>query len=185
MNRAHLHTLATDIWRATQPDDPAATPYAQAERAFIYGESVSHRRAARWISSLHRYESFWDEHDRPPRENTRARHTLPGEERRLAEWARYQRRFEQRLNAYQRARLEVSPAFEWDPRMVHWQRRLVACHEHRRLTGDLPRLDSSDAAEFALARWLGRQLGRLQRGELGPAQAAQLNALLNPWGNRY
>ncbi len=88
---------------------------------------------------------------RAPRENTRARTTLGDEERRLGEWARYQRRFEDQLNAYQRARLDVSPAFDWDPLESVWRTNLAACVTFVKDMGDLPRLNGEDAREFALA----------------------------------
>lgn len=181
MNHDHLHALADSIWRATDPDNSAAARYARAVIAHLTGAPVRQVRATNWITSLHQYEQFWDAHGRTPRENTRARHTLPDDERHLGEWARYQRRYEERLNPYQRARLEVSPAFEWDLRAANWHRNLTACHLHRLRTGTLPRLNGDDPIEFALARWLGRQLRRLQTGHLDPTHTEQLNTLLNPW----
>lgn len=181
MNHAHLHALAQTLAHSTHPDDPAAARYAEAARRHLASEPIVHIRATKWITTLHRYELFVDEHGRTPRENTRARHTLHDDERHLGEWGRYQRRYEQQLNAYQRARLEVSPAFEWDLRAANWHRNLTACHLHRLQTGQLPRLNGEDATEFALARWLGRQLRRLQRRQLEDEQDRQLNALLNSW----
>jgi len=181
LNHAHLHALADTIWRATDPDNTAAARYADAAAAHLAGAPGRHVRATNWITTLHRYEQFWDAHGRTPRENTRARHTLTDDERHLGEWARYQRRYEERLNLYQRARLEVSPAFEWDLRAANWHRNLTSCHLHLLRTGTLPRLNGDDPIEFALARWLGRQLRRLQQGQLDSAHAVQLNRLLNPW----
>ena len=180
MNYDHLHTLADAIRRAIAPDDPAAARYADAAHRVLTGAPTVHARPTKWINTLHRYEHFWEERNRAPRENTRARHTLTADERHLGEWARYQRRYEEQLNAYQRARLEVSPAFEWDPRAANWQRNLTACHLHRLRTGDLPRLNRDDSTEFALARWLGRQLLRLQYSQLHPDRARRLEGLLDP-----
>lgn len=104
--------------------------------------------------------------------------TLTDEERNLGEWARYQRRFEDRLNAYQRARLDVSPAFDWDPLEHIWNERFAACVAFFEKTGTLPRLNAADTAEFTLARWLGRQLHRLKTGRLEQKRADALHRLL-------
>ncbi|WP_409046900.1 hypothetical protein AB2L57_09260 [Microbacterium sp. HA-8] len=42
----------------------------------------------------------------------------------------------------------------------------------------VPRLNASDGAEFALARWLGRQLHRLRIGSLEQNRAEAINWLL-------
>ncbi|HWL77594.1 hypothetical protein [Microbacterium sp.] len=182
LNYAHLHALADTLWRITDPDDPHAARYSDAAHRLLTGASPRHARPSNWITTLHRYETFFEDHGRAARENTRARHTLTDDERHLGEWARYQRRYEDHLNPYQRARLEVSPAFEWDPRSANWHRNLTSCHLHRLRTGGLPRLNGDDPDEFALARWLGRQLHRLQHGQLDPLRAERLHALLNTRG---
>lgn len=184
LNFAELHALADTIWRATDPGDARATRSAAAAEDVLRGAAVRYVRATKWSLSLHCYEQFWSDHARTPRENTRARDTLPDGERHLGEWARYQRRFEEHLDPYQRSRLEVSPAFEWDIRAVNWNRNLAACHAHRYRTGHLPRLNGDDPVEFALARWLGRQLRRLQTGNLDPERARRLHTLLDPWQAR-
>ncbi|WP_251449382.1 hypothetical protein [Microbacterium sp. Marseille-Q6648] len=178
MNEPHLHAMADAIWRAADPGDTAAARYAAAAEHFLSGVPVVYVRPTKWILTLRAYERFWEQHDRTPRENTRARSTLPAAERHLGEWARYQRRFEEHLNGYQLGRLEVSPAFVWDLRGANWHRHLIACHAHRAESGQLPRLNADDTEEFALARWLGRQLRRLQLGNLTPAQTRQLSLLL-------
>ena len=181
MNYEHRHEQVLAILAEMSPTDAAAGRYAAAASRVIAGKEPEHRRAAHWVRTLHAYEAFWEGSGRTPRENTRARHTLHADERHLGEWARYQRRFEEHLNAYQRARLEVSPAFTWDLRRANWERNLIACHAHRQRTGELPRLTAKDTDEFALARWLGRQLRRLQLGQLEPQQAQRLGELLQPW----
>lgn len=110
-----LHAQSDALWRSTNLADPAADRFAQAVELVLAGQAAAPRRVANWMQALHRYERHWGENGRSPRENTRARDTLPADERRLGEWARYQRRFEDQLNGYQHARLDVSPAFEWDP----------------------------------------------------------------------
>lgn len=173
-----LHTQANALWRSTNPVDPAADRFAQTVELVLAGQTGVPRRVVSWVRTLHRYEDHWDENGRSPRENTRARDTLPAEERRLGEWARYQRRFEDQLNGYQHARLDVSPAFEWDPLETLWQARFLACQTFVRINRRLPRLHADDHAEFVLARWLGRQLYRLQRGRLEQARADELHRLL-------
>ena len=138
----------------------------------------SSRRARKWVKKLHSYEEFWRVEGWSPRENTRDLSTLPSAERRLGQWGRYQRRFEENLCRYQEIRLDVSPAFRWDPHEEAWQARLDACIRHRQITGRLPYLKSNDPVEFALARWLGRQLRQLQRGTQLPIRAVPLAAFL-------
>lgn len=178
LNHAQLHEHALTISTEISPDDESSRRYADAAAALIAGHTPAHRRPATWVSTLHGYEAFWEAHGRTPRENTRARHTLTADERHLGEWARYQRRFEDHLTVYQRARLEVSPAFAWDLRGESWERNLTACHAHRQRTGGLPRLNGNDRDEYALARWLGRQMRRLQLGQLDRPRLEQLQALL-------
>lgn len=173
-----LHASADALRQSTDPNDCGAKAYAAAASAMLNGQPVTFRRAANWLSALQRYEDHWRRHGHAPRENTRARHTLTAEERRLGEWGRYQRRFEEQLNAYQRARLDVSPAFEWDPLGRLWRKSFAACVRFLNERGTLPRLNSSDLIEFRLARWLGRQLRRLQSGALDQTHAQDLNRLL-------
>lgn len=175
---ADLHARADAIWRPVCPGDAGANIYSATAAAMLAGTAVRSPRAAKWVHSLDRYEDHWRERGHAPRENTRARHTLPPEERRLGEWGRYQRRFEDQLNAYQRARLDVSPAFEWDPLGRQWRERFAACVRFVDRRGTLPRLSASDREEFALARWLGRQLFRLQAGSLDEARVHELHRLL-------
>lgn len=107
---ADLHAHADALWRSTHPGDLAAARYADAAALLLSARPGAHRRATKWLSALHRYEDHWRDVGHTPREKTRAMASLSAEERNLGEWARYQRRFEDQLNAYQRARLDVSPA---------------------------------------------------------------------------
>lgn len=177
MDLDHLHALADSLRLAQHADDLAGAIYSLTEAAILDG-SNAHHRAAEWVRSLHRYELFWRERGRAPREKTSARATLDADERHLGEWARYQRRHQHRLNSYQRARLEVSPAFEWDPREAEWRRTFDAIRNHACTYGELPRLNRDDPTEFALARWLGRQLRLLQRGALTDSRAQLIHELL-------
>lgn len=178
MNPDHLHNLARRQWLAIEPDDQYAARYAAAMEATLTSSGKAAPRPRAWITALLEYEDFTAREQRAPRESTRARATLSDDERHLGEWARYQRRFEDRLNAYQRARLDVSPAFAWDIRASAWHRSLQACLVHRARAGELPRLNGSDGEEFRLARWLGRQLRELQLGRLDATRANQLKELL-------
>ena len=132
-----------------------------------------------WAEALHRHEDFWRLHGRSPRENTRNRSALPSSERNAGEWARRQRRYESNLTRYQAIRLEISPSFRWDPHEEAWQSRLDECIQHRIATGRVPYLNLADAAEFGLARWLGRQMRLLQHGAQPATRAARLRAFLS------
>lgn len=183
-NPAELHQAAVQAWRRFSDDDAARSTRfeeADARRSVSHQPEPTdrHRRAENWVAALHRYEAFWRIHARAPRENTRDRSVLPGEERRLAEWARYQRQFEDRLSVYQRVRLTVSPAFDWDPQDAAWQANWDRCARHLAITGSLPRLNGKDRAEFTLARWLGRQLRQYQTGTLLETRRALLARLLD------
>ncbi len=136
------------------------------------------RRTRNWVLRLHAYEQFWYEHGRAPRERTRDSANLPGDERRLGEWSGRQRRFEHGLTEYQRARLDVSPAFDWDPWDAQWQRNLAACGELLARSGRLPFLSAESRSEHALARWLGRQLRANQSRRLAPTRQKALAELL-------
>src|SRR5690606_11133766 len=103
----------------------------------------------------------------------------PVGERRLGEWARYQRRFEADLTGYQRARLCVSPAFEWDPWEANWERQLDGCRQYFAREGRLPILTGTDPAEFRLARWLARALRQRQNGRLDSQRSKALAELLH------
>ena len=177
-----LHEKARTLWLQVGIVDMESEQYETADQRRASGAetngAVGFRRSANWAGALHRYEEFWRANEHPPRENTRKRSSLPGHERRLGEWARHQRRFDDRLTAYQRIRLDVSPAFEWDPHESRWRINLAASIQHVQTNGRLPRLTSADPAEFALGRWLGRQLRQLKSRTLSRDRAAHISALL-------
>ena len=179
---AELHAEARGLWTQTGDQSDRSALYERADaRVALEGVRLhdgTSRRAANWAEALSRYEDFWRLNGRSPRENTRDRSSLRPEERRMGEWARHQRRFDDRLSSYQTVRLDVSPAFEWDPLESVWQARLAECEQHGRTTGRLPRLHAADPAEFALARWLSRQLRQLQQRTLPDSRATQLEGLL-------
>ncbi|GAB3129589.1 helicase associated domain-containing protein [Glaciibacter psychrotolerans] len=188
---AALHQRARELWQASSMHDQPAelgdvgdksAQCAVADEAIAGGNEPERdngtKRAANWAGTLHRYEEFWRSTGRSARENTRDRARLPADERRLGEWARHQRRFDDRLCGYQRIRLDVSPAFSWDPHDAQWEASLAGCAAHREATGHLPRLHAKDASEFALARWLGRQLRQLKTHTLPARRHQQLSDLL-------
>lgn len=178
-----LHALADSRRLMDNPHDVAAELCSRAEGAILAGWLIN-EPIQEWVLTLHRYEAFWQEHGNAPRENTRALHTLESDERRLGDWARYQRRFRDTRNSYQLARLDVSPAFEWDPWEARWQRNYEAVRLHVERTRDLPRLRQSDPVELALARWFNRQLEGLHDGVLPEERRRQIEQLLRWIGRR-
>jgi hypothetical protein len=182
-----LAARATALWNQEADLDQRSARYAEADRLAANGDLAgrgANKRASNWVTALTRYEGFWRESGRTPRENTRNRASLPAAERRLGEWSRYQRRFEDNLCRYQKIRLDISPAFSWDPLEHEWQLSLGKCIRHVQEMGRLPYLNAADPAEFALARWLGRQLRQLQAGTLPESRTAHLAALLRLPGVR-
>lgn len=180
-----LFVAAETRWRTLADDDPdRSSLYLSAEARIFTGQYLPRtsgvRRAQNWVIVLHRYETFWRIHSRTPRENTRDRTSLPAEERRLGEWARYQRRFQGGLCLYQRIRVEVSPAFVWDMQEDAWHRNWNECVRLLERAGRLPYLNSADRDEFALARWLGRQMRHHQKGTLPEQRSSYLLELLQP-----
>jgi hypothetical protein len=175
-----LQQAAVDLWPAHLAWDRRSVTYRDADKAGSDGADLSNppRRAELWVAALHRYEAFWRDQGRRPRERTRNLATLPAQERRMGEWARYQRRTLEQLCRYQLTRLGVSPAFVWDPQEADWQANFEACSRYLRITATLPRLTAADPNTFALARWLGRQLKELQTGRLPVGRANRLDQLL-------
>src|SRR5690554_6361532 len=92
---------AHERFHAQNPSDERSELYLRADQYLSGSDSAPvaalSKSAGRWVRTLHRYEDFWQEHGRCPRENTRDRASLSGSERRLGEWARYQRRFDHAL----------------------------------------------------------------------------------------
>ena len=142
-------------------------------------------RAERWAIRLLESEAHVRATGRKPRESRRDRGALPVSERRLAEWARRQREMwgRGRLTPYQRARLEVSPAFELDRRQARWDAQLEACFRFVvRRGGRLPVMIRGDLAEFGLARWWHLQVSLLGASRLPADRAAAISELL--WAAR-
>ena len=177
--REGLHARAEALWLKEPASDPRSAQYMEADmNGARYGDArpATAKRPGNWIAALYDYEDYWREHGRTPRERTRNLATLPAEERRPGEWARYQRRFEDKLCRYQVIRLDASPAFQWDPLEHAWRESFDACVRH--IAGSLPLLNGADRREFALARWLGRQLRQLQIGTQAESRASQLSMLM-------
>ena len=174
-------------WMATDDhDDDVSRQYYEAENALHAGHITGHgRRALAWAIALRAYESFWATNGVTARENTRNRSTLPPEERRMGEWARYQRRYRGALCAYQQCRLDASLAFDWDPQQAAWDRHLRACIEHRRETGRLPQVGAHRPQEHTHARWLNRQLALAQTRQLPGNRVAKLNDFLDRARNTF
>ncbi|MBC7597308.1 MAG: helicase associated domain-containing protein [Kineosporiaceae bacterium] len=179
---SELYRRAIASWPPAEHWDNASLLVRRIEAHHLTGTAPppipGRRLATTWVRSLHRHEQFWRDHLQPPRERTRNLSTLPQSERLLGEWARRQRRTEHRLSRYQILRLEVSPSFAWDPRERAWINNYDACHRHLRKTGTLPYLAGASPEQFALARWLGRQLHALKDGTLPPDRAALLQGLI-------
>lgn len=185
LNKLTPAALCARAFAALQTEEPAegSLAYWAADQALSSGAEaygpLSSKRATIWAEALHRHEDFWRLHGRSPRENTRNRSALPPSERHAGEWARRQRRYERNLNRYQAIRLDISPSFLWDPHEEAWQSRLDECVQHRIATGGIPYLNLADAAEFGLARWLGRQMRLLQYGAQPASRAARLKTFLS------
>jgi hypothetical protein len=179
-----LHEKAVALWRATKELDRQSERDEAVGRSVAYGAPIAWngpmKLALKWARSLATYEDFWrtSNPNRTPRENTRNRESLSQEERNHGEWARRQRRFTEHLSAFQIARLNVSPAFRWDPMQSTWATRLQECQIFFEKMGRLPILNSADPHEYHLARWLNHQLRQLRDGSLSPARAVALDKLL-------
>ena len=144
----------------------SSCPYARAEAVLLTLETGStSKRADNWVARLHAYESFFVEHQRPPRRSTRGTTPIPETERRLGEWARRERDSWDRRTPYQRLRLSVSPAFAIDPNLQRWMNRA------ERYDKELLQLGTPTKPS---RRWYYRQLGRLRQGRLSPQRAMEL-----------
>ncbi|MFP7834660.1 helicase associated domain-containing protein [Marisediminicola sp. LYQ134] len=177
-----LHDVAVAAWLSdTAGDDVESERYVLASAAAIgktVGGQAAMRRPLNWAKALLAYEAWALERGVTPRENSRLRSTVPQDERHLGEWARYQRRHETNLTPFQRARLDASPVFAWDLLEDAWWRQSDEVVKFVMERGRLPALRQADQAEFALARWLNRQLGSLRRGTLPSSRARRLEEVI-------
>ena len=181
-DRRAIHFDAATAWAEGDQADDSSIRYLSAEARDLglpVGDVLPGARAETWVARLYAYELHWVAEGRAPREHTRDLSTLPDWERRLGEWARYQRRFDRELSSFQRLRLDRSPAFDWDPNDAAWNRALneairIVVNRHR-----LPYLNGNDRSEFAIARWLGRQMRLRKQGALSQRRETLLDALLS------
>ncbi|WP_111720319.1 hypothetical protein [Homoserinimonas sp. OAct 916] len=170
------------MWEKATADDLYATVYVDAGLLVsLNGERQPGRKfqlAAQWAAQLFLYELFWRTHGRRPRERTSSKKGVPTEERRLANWARYQKPLKEDLTEFRRIRLDISPAFAWEPSERNWADKLEACIRHVQNTRQLPRLNPDDPEEWALARWFKRELKKLKEGTLPRERVVPLAALI-------
>ena len=185
-----LHERAATCWRVsthtdTESERDDAAGWAVAFNAPIAWDG-STSLAMNWARSLDAYETFWRTSlpRHAPRENTRISSSLSQAERNGGEWARYQRRFHNRLSEFQKIRLNLSPAFQWDPVEAAWMVHLDECRLHYAAVQRLPFLNGSDPVELHLARWLNYQLRQKRSGQLAPARAAALERFLRAPGEK-
>jgi hypothetical protein len=82
------------------------------------------------------------------------------------------------LCEYQRIRLDISPAFDWDIHEGDWQTNLDGYIGHFQSLGRRPYLNKFDPIEFERARWFGRQLLHLKNGTLSESRAIRISAIL-------
>jgi hypothetical protein len=185
-----VHERAETWWRANKPTDTESERDEAAGQAVSFDAPIvwdgSTSRAMNWARSLDAYETFWRTSlpRHAPRENTRIRSSLHQAERNGGEWARYQRRFHNRLSEFQKIRLDLSPAFQWDPVEAAWMAHLEECRRHYAVVQRFPFLNGSDPVELHLARWLNYQLRQKHRGRLVLARAAALDRFLRTPGER-
>ena len=143
------------------------------------GEGKIAARPSRWVRVLLASEAHIRDTGQKPRENTRNMASLPASERRLAEWARRQREEWVRLTPYQRARLEVSPAFSLDRQQQRWDAQVRACfHFVVSHDGRLPALSRVNPVEYGLARWWRLQVTLMSTSRLPSSRAAAIEELL-------
>lgn len=173
-----LHARALALYTQGGDGDERSALYAQADERVANGISPLRRagtkRPANWAAGLHKYEDFWREYCRRPREHTRNGATLRPGESRMGAWATYQRKFEDNLCRYQKIRLDISPAFDWDIHDGDWQRTFDGWISQGQKTGRRPYLNGSDEIEFGRARWHNRQLRQLQDGTLSASRAKRI-----------
>jgi hypothetical protein len=165
-----LHDAAV-IEAAKHPDtDPRSESYQRVNLLIAIDRDheviAGMRWEFKWAGKMADYEEFWRQTEKAPRQKGGKATPVPEAELRLGTWARDQRRFEGRLCRFQLARLDVSPAFVWDPRQKQWDKNLEAISDFVEKRKNLPRLISQDQDQLKLARWLGRQLAALRENTM-------------------
>jgi len=92
----------------------------------------------------------------------------------MVSWVKNQRRAN--LCAFQIARLNDLPGWQWEPREDAWQQRLTRLMAFRANHGRSPRIRSADPSERALALWHARQRRGLRERVLPYTRAIAMQA---------
>ena len=137
--------------------------------------ATASRRIRVWLERCVAVESFVLEANRYPTEAA-----ADPAERLLGTWLRYQRRARHTLSDYQRGRLELLPAWSWNPRSDTWHDQLHDYEDFVRQNGRAPRRGSADRRESTLAVWMMNQRTNSRRG----TQSSYREALLAQLDNR-
>lgn len=88
------------------------------------------------------------------------------DERRLADWVRYQRRVFDRLSEDQLRRLASIPGFSFDPRAEAFERRAAAYRAFVERRARPPRRHADEPVERALAVWAAEVREQYRGGRL-------------------
>ena len=163
-----LHQKAANRTSAIRSqDDKSACGFERAER-FLLGlrRRAPRRTPLNWVLRLHQLEAFHRSVGRPP-----SRRADTPDERALAAWVRRQRD-RGNLTAFQRARLDVSPAFTRSTHDSAWIRRATQLRNIILTTGEPPRWLETDPEQYQLRQWWTRQLHALRDNSLAPRRAA-------------
>ena len=158
---AEYSAIAGDVGRRRDADEEVSLQYFSVDLALRSGQQVLEpsRRVRNWVTSLLQLERFTFDEGRLPRENNRLdRGQITGEERRLTEWARYQRRTATQIQhcAYQTRRLETVPGFRWNPLSDQWRQNFDEYFRFVTRYG-APAYRSKNAEQHKLASWASRQ----------------------------
>ena len=130
--------------------------YALAEVLHTCNVPIRASRAARWVTHLAAYESFCEREGRAPRRTVGGGAALVCE-RRLADWARRQRKGELALTRFQHLRLGAIASFAWEPLTAAWALSRSEVVTLARTIGRMPRRRAEDPREREAAYWLARQ----------------------------
>ena len=144
------HQQLRDTWQPEPETDSAYS--ARLHNADRSGDAKHlSQREKKWLTRFQDAETFSVDHQLLPKEKS-----SDPVEASIAKWLSRQRTNLNRLCLYQIDLLNTLP-FEWDPRDAHRTEQLNGYAEFVARQGRLPRRRSTDAAERALARWVGRR----------------------------
>jgi hypothetical protein len=184
--RREYRQLHLSDHRSLTPDQARSLSYYFTELSLIHdpgSAAVAGDRVMTWSTSVLALDAFVHAEKRMPRENNRLpRDETPQVERRLADWATYQRTPATRAQHcdYQRRRLSVIPGFSWSPLDDRWWE---AYREYRAFItahGRAPRYRSEEQDEKRLAAWAAKQRWRHRRSVL-PGERSQALSALTVW----